>query len=365
MKVLELVEGYPTPQKSLDVFSHVRSLEYKKQGIDVTVIKFGIHEAYMLDGIRVLPLSSYQGKRNEYDCLICHASNIRHHYAFLKKHADDFPHIIFLFLGHETLNMGEVYPPPYPYARTSAQKMIRKFYDPFKLSIWHRYLPKIAPKASFVFVSDTYRKLSLHYLKLTSKDLMNHDHVICNGVDDLFFRKAYGASAPRKYDFITIRSRMDESTYAIDFVNFLAKSHPDMKFLLIGYGTYFDHYEKAANLTFLNKVLKHEEVPSWLDQARCGLMPSRHDSQGVMSCEIATYGMPLLVSDIPVCREIFRPFPNAAYLENDRDADLAGILKHLESGLPYAKTDAYSPANTTGREIGLIREVCSGVCSGD
>ena len=41
-----------------------------------------------------------------------------------------------------------------------------------------------------------------------------------------------------------------------------------------------------------------------LNSAKCALMPTRTDAQGVMMCEMVAFGMPLITSDIPVCHEV-------------------------------------------------------------
>ena len=38
-------------------------------------------------------------------------------------------------------------------------------------------------------------------------------------------------------------------------------------------------------------------------------MPTRADAQGVMACEMATFGIPLITSNIDVCKEVFKELP--------------------------------------------------------
>lgn len=61
-------------------------------------------------------------------------------------------------------------------------------------------------------------------------------------------------------------------------------------------------------------------------------MPTRRDTQGVMSCELITYGILLVVSDLPVCREMFGCVKGVAYIENEStDIDLKRICAELDS----------------------------------
>lgn len=50
-------------------------------------------------------------------------------------------------------------------------------------------------------------------------------------------------------------------------------------------------------------------------------MLTRRDTQGVMSCELVTYGIPLIMSDLPVCREIFGKIPSVAFINDERKSE--------------------------------------------
>ena len=86
---------------------------------------------------------------------------------------------------------------------------------------------------------------------------------------------------------------------------------------MIGKGKFFEYNEKAQNLQWIDKVLNHEEIIDILNNSKCALMPTRTDAQGLMMCEMASFGIPLITSDIPVCHEIFDEFSNVALLNNE------------------------------------------------
>lgn len=44
---------------------------------------------------------------------------------------------------------------------------------------------------------------------------------------------------------------------------------------------------------------------------------TRRDTQRVMSCELATYGIPLITSDLPVCRERFSRLDSVSFISNN------------------------------------------------
>ena len=115
---------------------------------------------------------------------------------------------------------------------------------------------------------------------------------------------------------------MDGSKYGIDIVNRLAQNTPKARFLLIGKGQFFRYNIKAPNLEWENRTLSHEEIAEVLQKSKYALMPTRTDAQGVMTCEMAAFGIPVITSDIPVCHEVFDGFTNTYYIDND-DANLS------------------------------------------
>ena len=84
-------------------------------------------------------------------------------------------------------------------------------------------------------------------------------------------------------------------------------------------------------------------------------MPTRRDTQGVMSCELVTYGIPLITSDLPVCREIFGKIPTVAFMSNDiRYENLSQLYLNL---LKKSRTriDMFGYSNTVKREENIIK----------
>ena len=138
-------------------------------------------------------------------------------------------------------------------------------------------------------------------------------------------------------------------------MNQLAFANPDKKFLLVGKGEFFDHYEKAPNLIWMNRTMNHSEIIEHMQKSRCALMPTRTDAQGLMMCEMASTGMPLITSEISVCHEVFDGFDNVRLIRNDLcNVNLSDALNDLESNLPYAKKDKYYNERTSKSEIEML-----------
>lgn len=356
MKVLVLVQSYPCGEKKDLMYVHTRNLYYQKNGIDVTVLNFSCNKSYRYESIPVISEKQYVDHPEGYDVFIVHAANLKNHYRFLKKW-NNCDKLIFFFHGHEILRLSKEYPKDYAYIQSSSflQVLMQDLYDSLKFIVFRRYYKSVAYKSKFVFVSEWMKKKFYQYLQLNSADIMNHDVVISNSVGEIFEESTYKKNEKAEYDFVTIRGNIDGSKYCVDLVNGFAQKYPEFKFLLIGKGEYFDYHEKAGNLTWVNRQLTHEEIPALLNNSRCALMLTRTDAQGVMACEMATYGIPTIVSDIEICRDVFSCYTNVSFLKNDIRADLRKIYydllnrKDLKSDYRH-----YLKEDTLKHEIELI-----------
>lgn len=359
MKALVLSADYPTLDGGVKLmYVHTRNLFYQHSGIDVTVLNFRASECYQIEGIPVISLEDYRRDRGTYDVLICHAPNIRNHYLFLKQYQQHFAHILFFFHGHEILKLRENYPSPYSYMNSSSSVsgQLQNAYDLFKLSRWHSYFPQLAEKSEFIFVSQWLKERFFHYTKIVPSILEEHCHIIHNGIASVFETSRYEPTTEKHYDFITVRSNLDGSTYCIDIVNRLAATHPEYQFLVIGKGSFFQYSPQSENLCWMDCTLSHAEMPRWLNQASCALMPTRHDSQGLMTCEMASFGMPVITSDIAICHEILDGFSNVGFISNQNvNVDLGSVLSQLSR--PAKPNDRYFSANTVMKEVALLKKI--------
>lgn len=364
MKILVAVTNYVVPgKKSSHFFVEARNLYYKKQGVDVQVLNFKAKEDYVVDDIPVYCLKSYAQKCKElkFDLLVVHQSNLRNHYIFLKKYEKYFPRIVFFFHGHEVLNCAKVYSKPYPYVKSHAFYMEwgRRLYDNLKLKLWHDYIPKLLYKSHLVFVSHWMYEEFLKWTRIPEDILRGKTSITYNCIGEHFERLVYRCIGYKKYDFITIRGKLDVSKYAVDIVNELAKQNPQYRFLLVGKGSFFKYNQKATNLEWMDTYLTHDDIVQLLNLSRCALMPTRTDAQGVMMCEMATFGIPVITSDIPVCHEVFESFDNVRFVNNDdvKANDLGAMFDSLQKGIPYKKNEKYFAKNTSGEEVRLFEKV--------
>lgn len=355
IKVLVLVAEYPDLRGGIGLmYVHTRNMEYKKAGIDVDVLNFSASDSYVIDGIRVMKPSDVDAiDCKQYDMLILHAANLRNHYHFLKKHRSDFEKIVFFYHGHEIMRINHEYSKPYPYMEKRGLKsFFQDCYDNLKIAIWRRWLTKNIDKCHFIFVSGWMKNVFDKNLRLRAS-LDGKYMIAYNCVGNAFEEGHYRSGCVKKYDFVTIRGVLDNSKYAVDIVNRLAENTPNAEFLLIGRGGYFSHYKKAANLEWRDCWLSQEEIVKVLDQCRYALMPTRTDAQGLMMCEMAAFGIPVITSDIPVCHEVFDGFSNAFFINNE-DAAL-GLEKFLQMPSVSKKDTRFFKKRTVTNEIGFIK----------
>ena len=98
--------------------------------------------------------------------------------------------------------------------------------------------------------------------------------------------------------------------------------------------------------------MNHQEIIRTAQTARFALMPTRTDAQGLMMCELAAMGMPVITSDIPVCHEVLDDYPNAFFIKND---DKAETLQRFSNMQPTpVKHKRYFRAETLQHEISIL-----------
>lgn len=359
MKLLVLTQDYPRLDGTHErMYVHVRNMYYNKYGHDVTVINFSAKDNYVIDNIKVITKDNYKKNKEKYDLLIVHAPNLKNHYIFLKRYIRKFNHIVFFFHGHEIMKLNKTYPKPYAYVKNSKKiyKIFQSLYDILKINIWKKYMKKINYKTDYIFVSNwIYNKYKENF-KLKYSVQKPNEHIINNSIGKIFENKNYNKYCEKIYDYITIRSNLDGSTYCIDLLIKIVKEYPQKKFILIGKGKFFKYNQKPKNLIWLDKTLNHSEMIEYLNKSKIAIQLTRHDTQGVMSCELATFGIPLITSDIDVCKEFFTRFENVKMISNNLDiCDLKVLQENFEN--IKIKNESFYAKNTIKKELNLFEKL--------
>lgn len=330
----------------------------------VDVVSFSCKDSYEIDGIKVYNVQDFLANKQltAYDIIVCHAPHYKTEISFLKKYCSTYKNIVFFFHGNEVFDTIKVNPYTFNYTKRLVviKKISRKIRDKIKLCLMRNALKKF--DASYVFVSKWMKKTALEHLRLSEKQLHDSCYVINNSIGKRFEQSSYDRDAKKKYDFITIRGHIDGVKYCVDIVEKFANIFTQYNFLVIGQGTYFNNRTTPENLVYLPKSLNHEEIIRYLNQARCSLLPTRWDSQGLMTCETATYGIPTITSDIEICHEMLDSFSNVKYINNDdvENTDLSSILDELENEPNLEKNNSFFSDYTVAKELVLFEKVVSG-----
>lgn len=357
-KCLFIVQGYPNEEnKYCNNFVHSRVLEFKKNKyFDIEVLNFSTKRSYQYDGINVLCLNEFLEKESQViDIIISHAPNIRSHAYFLIRYLKKYKSVIFVIHGHEVMISKKDYSIPYLFVakKYRMKNYLTNCYDYLKLFILkYLFLYLLKNKnAHFIFVSQWMKKIFLKNIKISSNVISKRSKIINNNCNKVFLERNYYTHPNIYADCITIRP-FDNSKYGIDLVVKLAQSNPNCTFHIYGKGEYFNHNSIPENVKVIYKFFSPDEIVDLLPHYKCAVMPTRVDSQGVMVCEMATFGMPVITSNIDVCRDLLRNFNNIGYLENENieEFNLENFLYciNYESSLNKEK---FSVKNTIEKEI--------------
>lgn len=358
MKVLILAEHYVKDRNYSLLYVHTRNLEYVKAGLDVIVLNFKETDQYKVDGLKVYGekklLENF--RLSDFDVVISHAPNLKNHFRFLLKNRSHLKRLIFFIHGHEVLLKDKYYPKPFDYQKQLfISTLIHFFYDRIKVHLFSFFLKYLISTVAtqVVFVSQWMKEEFYKCINIDPRLIEDKSFIIHNPVNQIFINKQYTPQEPFVGDFVTIRP-FDGPKYCVDLVWKLAKDNPQYKFTLYGEGEFFKHYPAPKNLDIIEGFLKHNEIPEVLNKHRAALMLTRLDAQGVMACEMAVYGIPLVTSDIPLKRGLLEDGQNVAFIPNDLSVELKNLK--IQTGDHSKLIHKFSNASTLGKELALIKK---------
>jgi glycosyltransferase involved in cell wall biosynthesis len=337
MHLLVLSQSYPkNATKYAPFFIHIRLLAYVAAGVDVDVVSFNTSHQYSYQGIRVYPAGEFANllRQKQPKAIIAHAPNLRNHLRLLLLHWRSLPKLYFVFHGHEILMKSRYYPKPYFFQRSAfynVTKAINNMYDLIKCKVLKCFMLKnLGKNLKVIFVSEYLKTLFCENVMQSKALIEKNSIVIHNAINDCFLTNEYSRAKVLLGDFITIRN-YDQPVYALDLILKIALANPHMVFHIYGEGKFFDFVAKPKNVEVFHGYLKPAKIVKLLNQYKAALMPSYHDTQGVMACEMAAFGMPVIASNIPAAREMFASEDNVYLLDNDaEDLDLAKIINNLK-----------------------------------
>lgn len=359
-KILIIVQDYPSKKNPYPMaYVHSRILLYlqNERSISINVLSFKTKENYSYEGISVLCEKNIDKfVLDSYDSIVSHAPNLKNHYRFLRM--NKIEKVTFFFHGHEVLNVSKYYPEPYVWNRNKSINKFKSFYNLIKLSVLSRYFSR-NKLFKFIFVSEWMKKEALTCLKLKE---LNNSYIIHNPINKVFIDNSYDYASYKTYDFITIRP-LDGSKYCLDIIYEIAKNNSQLKFKIIGKGEFFSHLPKLDNIFWDDNFYSPIDLLKQLNNSKYALMPTRLDSQGVMMCELAAFGMPIITSDIDICKEMLNGYNKAYYISNDQYLRDFHKLTNLltKSSSIKANTDTlrhkFNPEEIALKELEVILDV--------
>ena len=318
MKILVLTQGYPNKENPYAMsYVHTRNLNYIKFGHDVVNVSFSTEDSYSYEGVRVVADRSFKDEACKADLIVSHAPNFKNHFKRLL--GIEGARIVLFFHGHEVLRTYGDYPSPYSWQNEQwSKRLIKKLYDEVKIFFFPFALKLLAKRnaLSSIFVSDWMRGVFEKNIGKSSTLQFSRLDVIPNAVNEAFLKSQYSKSKNKKADFVTIRP-LDGRKYAADLVVDVARSNPEYLFHVYGKGSLFDYIDKPENIEWFDFFVPQSEMPELLNHYSVALMPTRYDAQGVMKCEMAAYGMPVVTSDISIAREVLSGYGASYFIDND------------------------------------------------
>lgn len=356
MEVLILVSGYPSDENLYNcTWAHARSLGYLENGITPIVLNFGAKKSYIFDGISVYTEEDYKDiDLSDVNIIISHSPNMRKHFPFIRKNSKKFKKIYIFCHGSESMYINYDYPPAFSFIKESLlKKIVRNTYDFLKMKNFKKFILNY-PNSEIIFVSNWMKNMFEKNI-LDLKGYEGRFHIINNSIHPVFNKKKYSLNNEGCLaDFITIR-RFDDSKYGVDMVVEMAFANPEYTFHLYGKGDYFLYNKKPNNLEIINKFIRPEDMPDLLNKYKVGLMPTRCDAQGVMMCEMAVYGMPLITTDISVTREMLEDFNNVVLLK-DHLFNQKIDLNVFNFNSDFINKNKFNKQLTIQKEVELLNE---------
>jgi glycosyltransferase involved in cell wall biosynthesis len=164
--------------------------------------------------------------------------------------------------------------------------------------------------------------------------------------------QAFGLSANR---YVLTVARIDEQKRQLDLIAAYARlSPPEWKLALVGSADYSGKYARAvaeaARATPGVVMVGHqsgEQLAELYTHAGAFVLPSSHEGQPIAVLEAASYGLPIVLSDIPEHREL--AVPGVSYFPVGEVAALAVHLDAITAASAGTRNDCRERAELMAR----------------
>ena len=335
--VLVVTPDYPSTENLyLCAFVHSRVRAYVEQGLKVQVAAIGerwYDKLYTFEGVSV-----YSGHYSALKKLLS-----RKQYKVIVTHFVDVP-LMQIYDGYVT-NEKLIFICHGP--ETTFRRLDNLCRPYFTAPILHeednpafdekeRYIKKYAHKdnVDWVFVSDFLKRFSEECCLCT----FGNSHIIHNMIDERRFpyhkktaEQRKRIMILRKFDNISVHA-IDESVLAILELS-RRPCFQDLSFEVYGDGSYWEeliapiqHFE---NVQIHRTFVANQDIHKLFKKNGILLVPSRHDSQGVIMGEGASSGMVVIGSNVTCIPEFMNQEANHTCAAPESYAELADIIERL------------------------------------
>lgn len=228
-----------------------------------------------------------------------------------------------------------------------------------KLILWYSLIHKFCAKyAKNVLTVSNFSKQELHEIFAISAGRIKNvgsgwQHILRISENKSILLK--NKLEPKRY-FFSLGTQAPHKN--IKWIYEVAKRNPSEQFVLSGsfYGKVFkkEDLTTSSNVHFLG-YLSDEEVKALMIHCKAFLFPSFYEGFGLPPLEALCVGSQIVVSDIPVMREIFEDSAHYIDPQNSR-VDLNAILEKTVA-LPEKILEKYSWKRTAENILEVLKEI--------
>ena len=170
---------------------------------------------------------------------------------------------------------------------------------------YYRLMTPLAVRTSqsIITVSEFSKQEIMRFYPFVSKEKIN---VVYNGVDTQQFRHLDESPTPAEHFALAVSSLDPRKNFA-RLIEVFNDIH-DLKLYIVGsagriFAQQTDKSTSNDNIRYLGRV-SDDDLLRLYNQAACFIFPSIYEGFGLPPIEAMACGCPVLVSDIPVCREV-------------------------------------------------------------
>lgn len=298
MNIAIMSELYPSKDNIYSAsYVHVRVLEYIKCGHTCIVYKLNKNQniRYVFENVIV-----YQGnekylkihmEKNNFEVIVMHAPNPDEKYYVMKYFNSS--KVICWMHGLDSVSGAFTYPYSGNFIFHPIRFLFRLKEDYRKIISWRKFIKEKNPR--IVVVSNWLKKEASSFIGVKLKNTIR----IPNHIDEDIFKFKKREGVIKK--IVCIRPHAS-GKYAIDIA---IKAFEDSKYQLdiIGVGKLLHRHRELAtklnsNINFIEKLFPKEELKKEFDKYDLAIMPTRHDTHGVIVCEMLMSGLPVITSEI-------------------------------------------------------------------